>query len=84
MHVLETPRAPREAIYRSATIVTLGGAQRNVALKQLSVTGARIEFHSREPLPEQFVLIEPIRGLRRRVRVVWQDDFVAGVAFVDG
>lgn len=76
--------APRSPLFRAATVRGSGGVMRQVALKNLSATGARVEFYAREPLPDDLLLIEPIRGLRRRARVVWQDDFTAGLEFTDG
>lgn len=80
----EAPYARGEALFRRAVVAPDAGAQRTVAVTRLSATGARIEFFAREILPAEFTLIEPIRGLRRRARVVWQEDHVAGLAFIDG
>ncbi|MDX2235709.1 MAG: hypothetical protein NW200_14515 [Hyphomonadaceae bacterium] len=76
-------RPPREPVFRRASIVPVGGEPRSVALKNISATGARIEFYTREPLPAEFLLLEPIRGVRRRARVVWEEEFAAGLVFVD-
>lgn len=70
-------------MFRAGSVIPDGGAHRSVAVKWLSDSGARIEFFVREPLPEEFTLVEPIGGLRRRARVVWQEEYQAGLAFVD-
>ena len=80
--VRKQDRAPRQAVFRTATMVTSGGARQNVALKDVSATGARIEFHTRGTLPELVVLIEPMMKLHKRARVVWQEEGRAGLAFL--
>lgn len=79
----DTPWSAADAVYRRASILPEGGAQRTVAVTRLSSEGARIEFFVREPLPDEVTLVEPIRGVRRRARVLWQEEFVAGLAFID-
>lgn len=80
--VRKQDRAPRQALFRTATLVTSGGGRQNVALKDVSETGARIEFHTRGTLPELVVIIEPMIKLHKRARVVWQDEGVAGLEFL--
>lgn len=75
-------RAPRQAVFRNATITFDSGERMAVAVKDVSATGARVEFFRHVALPETFLLSEPMMKLRRRVRVVWQRDGVAGVEFV--
>lgn len=79
----ETPWSACDAVYRQASVVPDQGAARTVAVTRLNQTGARVEFFAREPLPAEFLLVEPIRGVRRRARVLWQDDHVAGLRFVE-
>jgi hypothetical protein len=76
-------RAPRQAVFRNATLTFDSGERMAVAVKDLSATGARVEFFRHVALPEIFLLTEPMMKLRRRVRVAWQRDGVAGVEFVD-
>jgi hypothetical protein len=52
-------------------------------MKDMNSGGARIEFFQRNDLPESFLLSEPTLKLRRRVRLVWQRECVAGVKFQD-
>jgi hypothetical protein len=80
---LEHPRASRQAVFRAATVILDSGVRFSVAMKDLSGGGARIEFLVRDCLPAEFVLSEPLQRLRRRVRVVWQSQGVAGVRFID-
>jgi len=82
--VRKQDRAPRQSVFRTATMVTSGGARQNVALKDVSATGARIEFHTRSTLPSLVVLIEPMLKLHKRARVVWQEEGRAGLEFIEG
>ena len=75
-------RAPRQAVFRNATITLDSGERIAVAVKDVSAAGARVEFVRHVPLPQSFILSEPIMKLKRRVRVVWQREGVAGVEFV--
>jgi hypothetical protein len=77
------PRAPRQALFRNATIETEAGERISVALKEISATGARIECIRRDALPDTFWLMEPMLKLARRVRIVWRKGGAVGVAFID-
>ncbi|MBL8550323.1 MAG: hypothetical protein JNJ73_10080 [Hyphomonadaceae bacterium] len=78
----ESARAPRQAVYRHGVIVLGGGERLSVAIRNLSATGARIEFHIHIPLPREVVVAEPTLKLRRRARVVWQIEGAAGLEFI--
>lgn len=76
-------RAPREPMFRTGTLVTTGGGRQNVAIKNVSATGALIEFHTRNELPLYVVLIEPMLRLHKKAKVVWQIEGAAGLQFID-
>ncbi len=76
-------RATRQAVFRNATITLDSGQKFTVVMKDMNSGGARIEFFQRNDLPESFLLSEPTLKLRRRVRLVWQRECVAGVKFQD-
>lgn len=76
-------RAPREPMFRTGTLVTNGGGRQSVAVKNVSATGALIEFHTRAELPLYVVLIEPMLRLNKRARVVWQIEGAAGLQFME-
>jgi hypothetical protein len=76
-------RAPRQAVFRNATITLDSGERMTVAVKDVSASGARVEFFRHVPLPQRFMLSEPMMKLKCRVRVVWQREGVAGVEFVE-
>lgn len=75
-------RPGRRPLFRHATIVFDSGQTMRVAVKNLSSTGARIEFFSHAELPSELVLHEPTMTLRRRARVVWQREGMAGLQFI--
>lgn len=79
----ERARAPRQAVYRQGALVLGGGEKLSVALRNLSASGARVEFHVHVPLPAVVLLVEPTLKLRRRARVVWQVEGAAGLKFLD-
>ena len=76
------PRAPRDPKFRNASLIFDDGHRLSVTIKDLSVGGARIEYFIRVTLPLEVVISEPTLRLRRRARVAWQRDGVAGLAFV--
>ena len=76
-------RAVRQAVFRQGALILADGEKLSVALKDISVTGARVEFFTRRELPEFVVLVEPTLRIKSRARVVWQRDGVAGLAFAE-
>lgn len=52
-------------------------------VRNMSQTGAKIEFAHAVLLPSEFELIIPQKGNSRRVRVVWRQATALGVSFVD-
>ena len=76
-------RAERTTGWRPGTLIFLGGERLKVVVKNISDTGARIEFVRSTQLPERVQLVEPIRGVKRSAYVIWQDWGVAGLQFVD-
>lgn len=75
-------RAVRAAVFRQGALLLAGGEKLTVALKDISATGARIEYFARRELPEFVILVEPTLRIKSRARVVWQRDGVAGLQFI--
>ena len=73
----------REALFRDRTLTINEGERLRVVIKDLSCTGARVEFLVHRQLPPIVTLSEPVQRLRRQAHVVWQRDGVAGLAFID-
>lgn len=75
-------RAVRQAVFRQGALILGTGEKLPIALKNISSTGARVEFFVRRELPEFAVLAEPTLRIKSRVRVVWQRDGAAGLIFI--
>ncbi len=59
-----------------------GGSKLKVIIKNLSATGARVEYSVRTVLPDDVLLTEPTLQIKRRARVVWRGEGVAGLRFI--
>jgi hypothetical protein len=75
------PRSERAPVYRQGVIVLEDGQRVIVVLKNISATGVRIEYFLKRELPPEVTLIEPTMRIRRRARVIWQGDGVAGLEY---
>ncbi len=74
-------RASREPHFRNGVLMLGGGQRLNVVIKNLSETGARIDFFVKTELPREVVIHEPTLKLALRARVVWQTEGSAGLEF---
>lgn len=85
--IVESPRlierAFRKPFFRHGPLLFEDGQRLNVAVKDLSEGGARVEYYVRTTLPDIVMLCEPSLRLRCEARVVWQSDGAAGLAFID-
>ena len=77
-------RAPRVSTFKPAAITLSGGQRMDVVVKNVSATGARIEFVPRITLPAQVLVAEPTLRIRTWALVVWQGGGAAGLKFVAG
>jgi hypothetical protein len=75
-------RAVRQAVFRQGALILANGEQHQVAVKDISATGARVEYFVRCELPDFVTLVEPTLRIKSRARVAWQRDGVAGLEFV--
>jgi hypothetical protein len=69
-------------VFRQGALILADGEKHPVAVKDISATGARIEYFVRRELPAFVTLVEPTLRIKSRARVVWQREGVAGLAFV--
>lgn len=76
-------RAPRQPIFRQATIVLRYGERVACVVKNVSASGAKVEYFAVVMLSERITLMEPTLGLKKRARVVWQEPGSAGLEFID-
>ncbi len=75
-------RAKREATFKQGTITTRGGERVPVVIKNVSVTGARIEFFRDVTLGDHVLITEPTLRLNIWAEVMWQSRGAAGLKFV--
>ena len=77
-----TSRALRVPAFKSATVQLITGERLDVILKNISATGARVEFMRDIQLSDRVYLREPTLQLSVWAYVVWQERGVAGLEFV--
>ena len=77
-----TERVSRQPVYKNGALLLENDHRLKVVIKNLSVTGAYVEFFIKTDLPDHVILTEPTLPLKRRARVVWQRDGAAGLLFV--
>ncbi len=75
-------RAARKPTFKSATLTLLGGERLDVVVKNISDTGARIEFVRDVSLTDRVMLSEPTLRIRTWAYVIWQTRGAAGLQFV--
>lgn len=75
-------RPERKPTFKSATLTMLGGERMDVVVKNVSTTGARIEFLRDIQLTDRVMLSEPTMRIRTWAYVIWQERGAAGLQFV--
>jgi hypothetical protein len=79
--MVKTRIAPRHRVSKLATIKFTGGRPVDCVVRDLSLTGAKIEVPTQVGVPKCFVLAIPEDGLRLLCRVAWRKEFQIGVSF---
>jgi len=75
-------RSERKATFKAATLTLISGERIDVVVKNVSDTGARIEFLRDVVLPDRVLLSEPTLRLKIWAYVAWQERGKAGLEFV--
>lgn len=75
-------RSDRRPTFKAATLALITGERIDVVVKNISDTGARIEFMREIPLPDRVLLSEPTLRLKTWAYVIWQTRGAAGLQFV--
>ncbi|MCK1516035.1 PilZ domain-containing protein [Bradyrhizobium sp. 190] len=78
--MVETRIAPRVRVMKVAKI-DYGGDKYPCVVRDISSTGAALEFSDRILIPDQFTLILPDERLKLLCSVVWRRDYRVGVRF---
>jgi PilZ domain len=78
--VVETRVAPRVRVMKAAKI-NYGGDKYPCVVRDISSTGAALEFSDLSRIPDEFTLIMLDERLKLLCRVVWRRDYRVGVRF---
>lgn len=81
--MVETRIAPRYQVHKPA-IANYGGDKYPCTVRDLSATGAAIEFAepvNTLPIRAAFTLVMPDDGLKLKCSIVWQRGYRMGVTF---
>jgi PilZ domain len=76
-------RSPRAPTFKQAVLVFPHGERLPVVIKNLSETGARIEFFQKLQIAGDVRLVEQSTDLNRKARIVWQLDELIGLTFTE-
>ncbi len=78
--MVETRIAPRVRVMKPAKI-EYGGDKYPCTVRDISTTGAALDFADRIRIPDAFTLVLPEDQLKLPCHVVWRRDYRVGVAF---
>ena len=78
--MVETRVAPRIRVMKAAKI-DYGGDKYPCIVRDISSTGAALEFSDLIRIPDEFTLIMPDDRLKLSCRVVWRRGYRVGVRF---
>lgn len=75
-------RAPRKRVLKKGKILFDGGTRSYpVMIRNISETGARIQFTDPQPVPQEFLLQVELDNFRVPCRRVWDEGLLHGVQF---
>ena len=72
----------KQQLVETATLAFITGERVDVVVKNVSDTGARVEFMRDIQLPDRVLLSEPTLRLKTWAYVIWQTRGAAGLQFV--
>ena len=78
--MVETRVAPRVRVMKAAKI-NYGGDKHLCVIRDISSTGAALEFSDLIRIPDEFTLLMPEERLNLSCRVVWRSQYRVGVTF---
>lgn len=76
-------REVRSKVFRQGLAILAGGERLEVAIKNLSASGCRIEFFRQTTLTPRLTIEESSIPLSFQAEVVWQGDGAAGLRIID-
>jgi hypothetical protein len=78
----DNKRETRQPTFKQATITTRGGERIPVVVKNVSPSGARIEYMKETTLGDHVLLSEPTLRIKTWAEVMWETRGAAGLKFV--
>jgi uncharacterized protein YijF (DUF1287 family) len=75
-------RAKRQLTFKQGTLMMSAGERVDVVIKNISATGAKIQFFKHVILTQKVIMAEPTLRLRKWAEVVWQKEGEAGLRFL--
>lgn len=75
-------RAERATVFRPGKIYIAKDKSIPCVVRDISDGGARIAMEAMFPLPPVVVLLVPQAGLKKKARVVWQNETESGLEFL--
>jgi hypothetical protein len=79
--MIEGRTAHRHRVLKVALIEFSGGGAIKCVVKNLSASGAALEFESALDIPDRLTIGIPPEPVKRRCRVVWRSQKRIGVSF---
>ena len=79
--MIEKRACPRRRILKQGTITYRGGGGAECTVRNISMSGARLDFANPVGLPRSFTLVVATEHLMRHCRAVWSSNQRVGVAF---
>jgi hypothetical protein len=74
-------RAPRASVYKNAVLRLSGGREISVVIRNLSVTGCRVEFVDHAKLTGRVLITEPSVPLELWASIIWAGKGACGLSF---
>lgn len=78
----DNKRESRQLTFKQATVTTRGGERIAVVVKNVSQSGARIEYMREATLGDHVLLSEPTLRIKTWAEVMWEVRGAAGLKFV--
>lgn len=75
-------RRGRKPTFKRATITLAHGEELPVIIRDLSSTGARLEYFQNRTLGPTLHIREPTTGIATKAVVIWQGERACGIQFV--
>jgi hypothetical protein len=79
--MVDARAAPRHRVLKAGSIEFSGGGAIRCRVKNLSASGAALEFQSALDIPDRLTLTILSEPIKRHCRVVWRSQIRIGVTF---